>query len=52
MALKEIITRKLANQKTFDKLNRDLAVLPPSHADKGRILSELNSTKARMTAER
>jgi len=52
MALKRIVSREVADDKTYEKLKRDRDILPPSHAGRGRKTAELNAAKARMAARR
>jgi len=52
MALKRIISDQAVDEKTYEKLLRELDFLPPGHGDRGRITAELNTTKARMASRR
>ena len=52
MALKRIVSDRAADEKTYEKLSRDLDFLPAGHNDRGRITTELNAAKARMAARR
>ena len=50
MALKRLVTEKVADEKLYEKLRRDLDVLPDDHADVEKVETALNETKARMVA--
>jgi len=50
MALKRLVTEKVADEKLYEKLRRDLDVLPDDHADIEKVKTVLNETKARMVA--
>ena len=52
MALKRLVTEKVADEKLYEKLRRELDVLPDDHADFDRVEAALNATKARMAAAR
>jgi len=51
MALKRIITEKVALERTYEKLRRELDLLPDNHADFSKVETALNETKARMVRE-
>ncbi len=48
MAVKRIIDEKVADERTYEKLRRDLDVLPANHPDRARIQAEHNAVKARL----
>ena len=50
MALKRLVTEKVADEKLYEKLRRDLDILPDDHADFASVETALNETKARMAA--
>jgi len=50
MALKRLVTEKVADEKLYEKLRRELDFLPDDHADFGKVETALNETKARMVA--
>jgi len=50
MALKRLVTEKVADEKLYEKLRRELDVLPEDHADFAEVETALNETKARMVA--
>jgi len=52
MALKRLVTEKVADEKLYEKLRRELDVLPADHADFAGVEAALNATKARMAAAR
>lgn len=52
MAIKRVVDVKIANERTYEKLKRDLDVLPPAHRDRARIQREMNEVKAWMAARR
>jgi hypothetical protein len=50
MAPKRLVTEKVADEKLYEKLRRDLDILPDNHADVEKVEAVLNETKARMVA--
>jgi len=50
MALKRLVPEKVADEKIYEKLRRELDVLPEDHADFEKVETALNETKARMVA--
>jgi len=50
MTLKRLVTEKVADEKLYEKLRRDLDILPDDHADFASVEAALNETKARMAA--
>jgi len=52
MALRRLVTEKVADEKLYEKLRRDLDLLPihANHADIEKVKTALNETKARMVA--
>jgi len=50
MALKRLVTEKVAYEKTYEKLRRDLDLLPTSHADNKKVKAVLKDIKAKMVA--
>jgi len=50
MALKRLVTAKIADEKLYEKLRRDLDLLPDDHVDFASVETALNETKARMVA--
>jgi hypothetical protein len=50
MALKRLVTEKVADEKLYEKLRRDLDLLPSNHADIKTAKATLKATKVRMVA--
>jgi len=50
MALKRLVTEKVADEKLYEKLRRDLDVLPDDHADIKKVKAALKAAKTRMVA--
>jgi hypothetical protein len=50
MALKRLVSEKVADEKLYEKLRRDLDLLPTDHADIKTIKATLKSAKTRMVA--
>ena len=50
--MKRIVDAKVADERTYEKLKRDLDILAPGHQDRARIQHELNDVKTRMAARR
>jgi hypothetical protein len=48
MALKRIITEKVALERTYEKFRRDFDLLPTSHADNEKVKAALEATKTKM----
>ena len=52
MAMKRIVSGKAAEERTFEKLRRDIETLPPGGAERAGRQAEMAALKARMAARR
>ncbi len=50
MAVKRLTSQKVAEQRTYEKLRRDLDVLPPNRPGHGRKQAEMGVIKVRMAS--
>jgi len=45
MALRRLVTEKVADEKLYEKLRRDLDILPDDHADVEKVEAVLNTSQ-------
>jgi cyanate lyase len=50
MTLKRLVTEKVADQKIFEKIRRELEVRAVDDPERERLQAEMNSVKSRMAA--
>jgi hypothetical protein len=50
MALKRLVTEKVADDKIFEKIRRELEVRPVDDPERERLQAEMTALKSRMAA--